>query len=204
MKLLPTVASFPSLESLILISPACSGVHPYFSSAIHNSKQELGKKEKERGKHPWGLIFYHKMTISNCASGQRGPAKTSVESSTATGTRAVALWVTGIFLFCHTVALRSCDGDGLSVSPGVSACQVTNRRFLWTCDGVKTRVWRRRPTAEAPSVNSGFFFGSLGVNHQGSFPLTELPSVKMCPSRSPGVAFPIFLRLALIRSPLLV
>lgn len=98
-----------------------------------------------------------------------------------------------LFVIClSTVALRSCDRDGLSLLLGVSAHQVTNRRFLWACDGVKTRLWRRRRRpADVSSVNIGFF-GSPGVNHWGNFPLTESPAVKML-APPPGVAFPYFL-----------
>lgn len=185
MKLRPALASFPSLESSILISPACSGVHPYFSSAIHNSKQELGKKEKgeEWRKHPQGLIFYHKWTISCCAF---WPARASVESSiTASddccmvGNRCLP-----VICFGHCCYKELWQRWTVRFLPGVSACRVTNWRFLWACDSVKTRV----VATDVPGVTF-FFCLSLGVNHQGNLPLIELPSVIMCPSRSPSATW---------------
>lgn len=69
---LPALGSFPFLESSILISLACSGVHPYFSSPIHNSKQDLGNKKKKRSTTQ--LLFYHTMTVACCAFGLWGGA----------------------------------------------------------------------------------------------------------------------------------
>lgn len=132
------------------------------------------------------------------------PARTSVESSSATSVRAVALWVTGVRLsvicFGHCCSEELWQRWTVSFSGNIS---VSGHELTFSVN-----VRQREDACAAATANCGraqcefwLFLASLGVNHRGSFPLTELPSVKMCPSRSPGVAFPFFLQLPLIRSP---
>lgn len=81
--------------------------------------------------------------------------------SSITASDAVTLPVTSVCLSAvlDTVAPRSCDRDGLSVLPGVSACQVITWRFLWTCDSVKTYVWWGRRTVDRARCEFWLFFG---------------------------------------------
>lgn len=133
------------------------------------------------------------MTIPCCGFGLWAPLRTAAEYSPTTCS-AVALWVTGD---CLSSACRPLPWGAVTETDCHFYSEYQRIRsqtdvFLWTCDSVKTCVWRWRwRPADMSSVNIGFF-GSSGVNHWGDFPLTESPSVKMLPS-PPGVTFPHFL-----------
>lgn len=136
MKPLPARASFPSLESSILISLACSGVHPYFSGAIHNSKQELGCKKKERRgeEEKRGTRIFLLCFLVVARSG--GPRLCCIVGSCCDGL---------------SPALRSCDGGG--------APWDFFHRELHRSVGSQTGVFL--PTCESSVTDLCWLFGGL-------------------------------------------